>query len=328
MFNSSVVDVGIGLIFVYLILGLMCTTVNEWWAQFTEMRAKNLKAGIQGLLPGLADEFYQHALVKSLSKSGANPSYIPARAFAFALLDLLAKKTPAAAATTPLAAIKSSIASLPASDTKQSLELLLQHSDDDLVVFQKHVETWFDDAMDRVSGWYKKKSQILTALVAAGITIFANADSVQIARKLFLNPTLRDKIVQEAAAQSKQPQGQSQEAQGLTPQEKADLGELTGWSTEFKSFHRLQATQANKPSSQIIAAGNDDSFPGLDFITQQGVFWPWLWTIVPGHLLGWLLTAIAVSLGAPFWFDTLNKFMNIRSAGTAPNEKGTDKSKM
>ena len=70
MFNSSVVDVGIGLIFVYLILGLMCTTVNEWWAQLRDLRAKNLKAGIQGLLPGLADEFYQHALVKSLYEDG------------------------------------------------------------------------------------------------------------------------------------------------------------------------------------------------------------------------------------------------------------------
>jgi len=36
------------------------------------------------------------------------------------------------------------------------------------------------------------------------------------------------------------------------------------------------------------------------------------------RVLGWLLTMIAVSLGAPFWFDMLNKIINIRNAGTKP----------
>jgi hypothetical protein len=36
---------------------------------------------------------------------------------------------------------------------------------------------------------------------------------------------------------------------------------------------------------------------------------------------GWLLTALAASLGAPFWFDMLSRFVNIRNAGKAPSEK-------
>ena len=39
------------------------------------------------------------------------------------------------------------------------------------------------------------------------------------------------------------------------------------------------------------------------------------------HLVGWLLTALAASLGAPFWFDVLNKFISIRSVGKAPEER-------
>ena len=58
------------------------------------------------------------------------------------------------------------------------------------------------------------------------------------------------------------------------------------------------------------------------------IAFPWLWAVVPTHLAGWILTAIAASLGAPFWFDTLNKFMNVRAAGTSPTEKGSDKSKL
>jgi hypothetical protein len=37
--------------------------------------------------------------------------------------------------------------------------------------------------------------------------------------------------------------------------------------------------------------------------------------------LGWLITAFAVSLGAPFWFDLLNKFVNVRASGKAPEEE-------
>ena len=46
----------------------------------------------------------------------------------------------------------------------------------------------------------------------------------------------------------------------------------------------------------------------------------WMWNVIPGHLLGWIITLLAVSLGAPFWFDTLNRFVNIRGAGRSPNE--------
>ena len=42
-----------------------------------------------------------------------------------------------------------------------------------------------------------------------------------------------------------------------------------------------------------------------------------MWLLKVGGLL---ITGLAVSLGAPFWFDTLNRFMNIRNAGRAPDE--------
>jgi hypothetical protein len=35
-------------------------------------------------------------------------------------------------------------------------------------------------------------------------------------------------------------------------------------------------------------------------------------------VLGWIVTALAVSLGAPFWFDLLKKLVNIRSSGNQP----------
>src|SRR5277367_4330760 len=58
MFNSSVLDVAIGLVFVYLVLGLMCTTVNEWLAQLFKTRAATLKEGIRQLLNAPPDGTY------------------------------------------------------------------------------------------------------------------------------------------------------------------------------------------------------------------------------------------------------------------------------
>ena len=123
---------------------------------------------------------------------------------------------------------------------------------------------------------------------------------------------------------------------------------MTGWTEEFRIFHHLDAcadpnlrgaslaeadcraesdeqVKAN-PNPKFVAAWNSDAFPGMSLFS--GLAFPWLWAVVPTHLAGWILTAIAASLGAPFWFDTLNKFMNVRAAGTSPTEKGSDKSKL
>jgi hypothetical protein len=124
------------------------------------------------------------------------------------LVDILGSLTPAgrerdSAAQDPLDSIRSSIDALPDSDVKRSLCTLLQNAGGQAAVFRANLETWFEDAMDRVSGWYKNKAQIVTVLVASGLAISANADTVQIARKLYLNPATREKIAQDAAAASR-----------------------------------------------------------------------------------------------------------------------------
>jgi hypothetical protein len=133
----------------------------------------------------------------------------------------------------------------------------------------------------------------------------------------------------------------------LTAQQKDDLSSLAGWTEEFRVFHRLEVcadplvrgagrsetdckneigrSSSGNSNPKFVAAWNNDAFPGMNLFSA--IFFPWLWAIVPSHLVGWVFTAIAASLGAPFWFDTLNKFMNVRAAGTAPNEKNSDKSK-
>src|SRR5258706_12261124 len=96
MLGSSIVDVAIGLIFVYLLLSLICSAANETIERFSKKRTKDLERGLKEMLGNgdLVKRLYEHPLISSLfpdpyKTDGANlPSYIPARNFALALMDI------------------------------------------------------------------------------------------------------------------------------------------------------------------------------------------------------------------------------------------------
>ncbi|MCZ0904208.1 hypothetical protein ON021_30345, partial [Microcoleus sp. HI-ES] len=43
-----------------------------------------------------------------------------------------------------------------------------------------------------------------------------------------------------------------------------------------------------------------------------------LWLALISKLFGWILSGVAISMGAAFWFEALNKIINIRNAGKKP----------
>jgi hypothetical protein len=128
--------------------------------------------------------------------------------------------------------------------------------------------------------------------------LLANADTIHIARRLWTDPVLRSAVVEEAKTRAQKPRPSvsveyldendptkptvtRNEGNTLSDQERALLGQLLGWRGSLK----------------------DNT--GQDWFER---------------VFGWLLTVLALSLGAPFWFDLLNKFVNIRSNGKSPDE--------
>src|SRR5262245_34989335 len=111
MFNSGVLDVAIGLIFIYLVLSLVCSSISEIMEAKFKIRAVGLERGIRELLGNKDDvrivkNFYDHPLIFSLLPGsydpgkvdaktkryarGSNlPSYIPSRNFALDLMGLM-----------------------------------------------------------------------------------------------------------------------------------------------------------------------------------------------------------------------------------------------
>ena len=98
MFGSSIIDIAIGMIFVYLLLSLVCSAANELIERYSRKRGHDLEKGIVEMLrsPDLVKGLYEHPIVYSLfakpyQTGGKNlPSYIPARNFALALMDIAA----------------------------------------------------------------------------------------------------------------------------------------------------------------------------------------------------------------------------------------------
>ena len=308
MFGSTVLDVAIGLVFVYLLLAIICTSANEILSALTKSRGKLLKEGIRQLLENqptgaaknnplaLFEDFYKHALITSMMRGNRHPAYLPARTFATVLMDLVTKDR---AGQIDAGDIEAGLKTLPDGDVKQSLLALVQSTDQEVSEIQRTIEGWFEDSMDRVTGWYKRKTQIWTVAVALALTLLSNADTVQIARKLWQDPVLRSAVVEEAKVRAQKPRPSvvveypnpddptnpqivSNEGNTLSPEEQALLGQVLGWQN------------------------------GLQDTSKRA----WM-----ERIFGWLLTILAICLGAPFWFDLLNKFINIRSAGKAPDEK-------
>src|SRR6266404_6008997 len=168
---GTVLDVVIGLVFTYLLLGIIASGAQEGWVAFINKRGKKLQQGIAELLAGsgplnLDDRVFCHSLVFGLSPGTRIPSYVPARNFGLALVEALR----AGGQGPVFREVEKTVASLPAGNVKQSLTAFITDSKGDLDALRKGIETWFDDAMDRVSGVYKRYTQIFTlvfGLVAA-----------------------------------------------------------------------------------------------------------------------------------------------------------------
>lgn len=318
LFGSTVLDVAVGLIFVYLLLAIMCTSLNEWIAGVLNLRGKNLALAIRQLLdhqpttsnPGqnsLVQEFYNHPLISGMTKSSQHPSYIPARTFVATLMDIVTHEKQGGFT---MQDVQAGINDLPEGDLKRTLNALLRSANGDLVQAQKNIENWFNDTMDQVSGWYKRKIQLITAIIALLLAVGLNADTVRITNTLWHNPELRAEGIKLAEQRAKQ---KDTGAAPAAPIFKATYNDPSDPLNPTVTKMPPVTQPERQFLSQLVGWENAPTLKDLRF--RDGLL----------ILLGWLLTAIAVSLGAPFWFDILNKIINVRNAGKSPVESPKDK---
>lgn len=341
-------DLAIGLSFVFLLLSLLASAAQEAIAQVLALRSKTLLEGLRNMLEeaepttdprdvgrssaatepddgrgparpepdpspvaaaievpgGLTDLVYAHPLIRSSYTHGLFrkklrlPSYIAPRSFALALVDTLA---PDAAKANPdgrppasrdaIAATRKYLVGLQLPPhLSQPLLAILDDARGDINAFRAGIEAWFDDTMARVSGWYKRKAQVILMCLAVVVTLALNANTLTVGERLWKDPNVRAAVVEQAVATVGKPEQETDEKSATEQLQEA-------------ARNVEDATKLGIPLGWTL----DDADPRkVEFFS---------WEFLYRDLLGWLLTIGAISLGAPFWFDTLSRLSRLRSTG-------------
>jgi len=105
----------------------------------------------------------------------------------------------------PMDRVRAAIERLENAELKRALRALLEHDEvKDMAGARGAIARWFDDGMDRVSGWYKRRSQRVVLALAAFLTIALNIDTLLIADRLSRDATLRELVVAAGAGAGEQ----------------------------------------------------------------------------------------------------------------------------
>jgi hypothetical protein len=311
MFGLPTLDLVIGLVFIYFLLSLICATVQEIIANLKDQRFKVLEMWLlkQFQKDGFGRDILNHAVIRGLSLSG-KPSYIPSSKFAQVVLDMVHSQVHG---DRPFEinslrdAIEKSFLLPPA--LKRFLLQSIMEAKGEVANVRSDLAKWFDESMERVGGYYKKWTQKIIIIIALVVVAIFNADSVQIARYLYDHPAEAKLLADQAAKVVND---------STYIELVADARTSTNDSTRQSAEAALKAIQENVQQLRQLSA------------TVHNTQLPLGWEALPESLAGWikkviglLFTALAVSLGAPFWFEVLNKLVNLRNAGRKPQPENT-----
>ena len=305
MFNSGIIDVVAGLVFCYFAVALFVSTLTEAIASALKLRSKSLLQGVKQLLndkelTGLAKALYTHALInplsdgKSLTRKNQPtmlPSYIPSADFANAMIDHLQ------GGLASVSSLKEGIRGIQDAQIRQALTGFMNRADGDIALFQHHLANWFDNGMARVAGGYKRQAQLITFGLALVFSFAFEIDSVYLFRQLWAHPTAMAGVAMPTSSTE-------QVGATLKELEKVPLG-LTGGD-----LRRPLAKFQDPKKSQVEAL--------RDFLLAY----------LACYLLalpGLLITAIAALFGAPFWFDLLQRLVQLRGTGAKPRTEQENK---
>lgn len=321
MFGSQALETAIGMATLFFVLAttasVICEVISRWFGK----RSKDLERCIGALLSGIdvktakdtADPKYQEALDqvkktsvwaaaeaaagKSLWRRGKSkgPSYLSAKSFADAVVEYIATTTPK----------DGTVSSAWPEKLRIRLETMVAEGRDDLVEVKAGLETWFDESMARAQGSYKRWATAVLFAVGLALAGAGNVSAMHAAQSLWADPVARvvlndaaEKYVADAATT---PNDTAVESIGKATDLVAKVGFPVGWNAQAKA---VWVDQGDLRIADSWAATR----------TQVSL------------LLGWLVTALLIMLGGPFWFDLLTRLMAVRGTGAKPDPAATDTS--
>ena len=314
---TTIVSFAVSMIFLFLMFSAACSAIQEIVSNLLRWRAKTLEKGLAGLFlnEGFKDELYRTPLLEGLCSPNTlgnltrKPSYIPSATLAMAVLQLAQEKnmnlTGAAGALAPTDSL---------AKTESLLRTILKGST--TVEEQRaKIEDWYNDSMDRVSGWYKRKSHMTLWIIGIVVCLAFNADSIALGNAFWNDPTLRAAINEAATDYVKNAPSTEEPKDSFVRLNRVRQQMTTiplGWCRVSSTTDLKGVCWPNLAGS--IRVKDPVDVPLGDPRRVVGGPSAWLfWKFV-----GIALTALAISQGAPFWFDLLQKVVNLRLGGNPP----------
>jgi hypothetical protein len=186
-------------------------------------------------------------------------------------------------------------------------ERRVQTTGAELQQFQAEIEDWFNHGMERASGVYRRNGKGVGILIGLAIAFALNADTLYMFQRLSTDQAIRSSIVQAAD----QLEGRGINSAEALAQDLSidDLSKLR--EGDLRSVGAaVEATLADYP----LPIGRTQNV--LAYQQKAEASWPV--PFIPQRLVGWSITALALSMGASFWFDLLRKVTSVRSTGDRP----------
>jgi hypothetical protein len=319
MFNSPVLDLVILLSFTYFIGSLILSAINEAIAGTFRLRQKDLGKGLfHFFLDPQWKSFVKNTLLKSphlqtlMKTKGRMPAYIPPQNFVLALIENLddeeyKKGNIKSKPTTSTTALNNTVPQkdIIPKDALIVLQTIMKQvsnlpADQRVQEFEKRVEEFYNNTMDRVTGWYKRRVRRILLALGFILAVILNIDTIKIANDAMQDKTRLGKAVDNITAHL--PEWDSLSRSSIAVTDSAGNIEIkeTG-----KNVSGVLMTYTQTTGYQLGYNG--------DFKKQWRTnFWK--------KLLGVLLTAFALQLGSNYWFDLMNKAVNVRATGKRPDE--------
>lgn len=286
---SQALEVVIGLVFIYYVLGSIVSLITQWINEAFETRGRSLEKHLMRIvgdkqvgdfvkLPQLeALRPIRYKNMFSVFTSATEPKKvekIPAATLVETYFDFVGLT-----ANTEVNAdgLKNIITVLPETETRQAILKWIDQGVTNVEELRKRTTTYFGGVMEQASSTFKSNARSFVIVLSILLTLLLGTDSIELAKTLWTNAGLRALAVAQA--------------QVAVQQEGAD-------------------------------ANIDDLIQQLGALNIVHIGW-WQMTPPDGNwvlyvvlkILGLGLTAAAVSQGSSFWYDLLKKVVSKGGSG-------------
>ena len=368
---GNIIETVIGLVFVYALFSLFATTLQEIIATRMNRRGRLLEELLASMLDGakrtdwwwwrivalfrvsingwnfverasprhdeMAKKILTHGLIWSGMRDDRLPSAIDGDQFARALIEILCREAKDLVPTADGFAKGVGVA-ITQREPLGALRTIVAEAGGDLDKIRQGLRVWFDTSQDRVSGWYQREVRKVLFCLGLLIAISFNVDSFQLAKSIYNDPALQQRL---AAAEkrysdetiSTDQKNEEKKTVDKLRSEIAGLGLPIGYpapqlqgcvkapdlttakkspstAEEPPSMVESPPSTANEPASPVQESADQACAGMVDIIGSpcENIF----------VFAGWIVSAFAISFGAPFWFDLLSKVMQLRATGPLP----------